>query len=236
MPRQINIQSERAPPVTLRVVRENQTLTRKVGDVLRDAILNGEFDPGQRLVERTLCELTGVSRTAVREALRSLETEGLVVNVPNRGPTVANVTREEAADIYVVRSMLEVFAVELFVARATAAEVAELGSLLDGMKEAVAADDRRQVLILKRRFHAILLQGGGNLIVAKILEQLYAKIMLLRRLTLDQNGRTSAAVSELRAIFAAIQARDAKAAKKACLAHVLAAADATLGALAGEGA
>jgi GntR family transcriptional regulator, trigonelline degradation regulator len=234
MARQVDVQNEHAPPVTLRVVRENHTLTRKVGDVLRDAILNGDFDPGQRLVERTLCELTGVSRTAVREALRSLEAEGLVVNVPNRGPTVANVSRAEASDIYVVRSMLEVLAVELFVARATADELAELGSLLDGMNAALAADDRRRTLVLKRRFHAVLSQGSGNLIVAKILEQLYAKIMLLRRLTLGPGDRPTVAVAELRAVFEAIQARDVKAAKKACLAHVLASANATLAALAGE--
>jgi DNA-binding GntR family transcriptional regulator len=220
------------PPTSLRIERESRTLTRKVGDGLRRAILSGQFEPGQRLVERTLCELTGVSRTAVREALRALEAEGLVVNVPNRGPVVASISREEALDIYTVRSLLEVAAVEAFVEKATKQEVAQLGRLMDDMERAASKNDSEQVNALKSRFYAALLEGSRSKTIMQILQQLYAKIALLRRMTMDRDNRTQTAVRELRTMYDAIKSRDAAAAKAACLYHVKAAAEVAISALA----
>src|SRR5882672_4452774 len=91
----------------MRVVRNTVTLRQQVLEVLRGAILNFQFKPGDRLIERELCEMTGVSRTSVREALRHLESEGLVQNLPNKGPMVATVTGEEAREIFEVRRVLE---------------------------------------------------------------------------------------------------------------------------------
>lgn len=216
---------------TLRVVRENQSLTRQVGEVLRKAILNGQFAPGQRLVERTLCELTGVSRTAVRESLRSLEAEGLVVNVPNRGPMVATISLEEAADIYTVRSLLEVKAFELFVARATKAQLSELGDTLKATEEALRKRDFELLNTLKHQFYAIVLNGCGSPIITRVLNQLYAKMAMLRRMTMSQENRTALALREMRQIYDAMKMRDVKATKKACLHHVEAAAAVALEAL-----
>ena len=81
---------------SLRIKRRTTTLRQQVLEALRNAILDFQFKPGDRLVERELCEMTGVSRTSVREALRHLESEGLVENVPNKGPTVATLTVEDA--------------------------------------------------------------------------------------------------------------------------------------------
>jgi DNA-binding GntR family transcriptional regulator len=217
---------------TLRVDRESLTLTQKVGEGLRNAILSGHFEPGQRLVERNLCELTGVSRTAVREALRSLEAEGLVVNVPNRGPTVISISRKEAADIYAVRSLLEVQAVELFVPQMTEADDAALSDLASKMEEAYRLGDLELVNTLKRQFYAIFVGGCGNQIIARMLDQLYAKISVLRHMTMAQSNRMAAAVKELRQIQQAMAARDVKAAKKACQRHIEAAAAVALEALA----
>ena len=129
---------------------------------MRNAILEGRFAPGQRLVERNLCELTGVSRTAVREALRSLEAEGLVVNVPNRGPTVARLTRRDAEDIYTVRALLEVKAVELFMQSATAADLATLGDHLEQMEAAHGRGDLELVNTVKKQYYDIFVGGCGR--------------------------------------------------------------------------
>jgi len=83
----------------MRVVRNTVTLRQQVLEVLRNGILSFQFKPGDRLIERELCEMTGVSRTSVREALRHLESEGLVQNLPNKGPMVATVTAAEAREI-----------------------------------------------------------------------------------------------------------------------------------------
>jgi DNA-binding GntR family transcriptional regulator len=82
-------------------------LRKQVIELLRDAIASMEFEPGQRLVERDLCERFDVSRTVIREALRHLEAEGLVDLVANHGPVVSRITREDAGHIYEARATLE---------------------------------------------------------------------------------------------------------------------------------
>src|SRR5260370_8195304 len=91
----------------IKVTLEPIGLREKTTQVLREAILNLHFRPGQKLVERALCEGTGVSRTCIREALRHLEAEGLVSRLPNRGIIVAEVTPDETRQIYETRAVLE---------------------------------------------------------------------------------------------------------------------------------
>src|SRR5215475_9405817 len=102
----------------LAVVRDAPTLRELTTAKLRDAILSLHFKPDQHLVERDLCEKTGVSRTSVREALRQLESEGLVERRGNRGLFVSSVTAEEAQQAYEVRAALEPEMARLFTERA----------------------------------------------------------------------------------------------------------------------
>src|SRR5580658_6629334 len=94
----------------LQIVRKSATLRLLVEDKLRSAIASGRFKPGQRLIERELCELTGVGRTSIREALRQLEAEGLVTVASHRGPSVTKITADEAKHLYAVRALLEGYA------------------------------------------------------------------------------------------------------------------------------
>src|SRR3954447_14533312 len=94
---------------TLRIA-DVPTVRSRVGQKLREAIMAGVFKPGQRLVERELCEMTGVSRPSIREALRLLEAEGLVSIVAHRGPVVSTISVEEAEQLYAARALLEGFA------------------------------------------------------------------------------------------------------------------------------
>src|SRR5690606_20358437 len=87
----------------LKVLHVAAPLRQQVLENLRGEILSGHFKPGDRLIERERCDLMGVSRTAMREALRQPESEGLVENFANRGPAVAKITREDAKGIYEVR-------------------------------------------------------------------------------------------------------------------------------------
>ena len=91
----------------LRVERKPAPIRTQVLDNLRLAIVERRLAPGQRLIERELVELTGVSRTSVREALRELAAEGLVTVIPNKGTVVTSVSAEEARQLYQVRSALE---------------------------------------------------------------------------------------------------------------------------------
>ena len=91
-------------------IEDVPTVRAMVARKLREAIMSGTLKPGQRLVERELCELTGVSRPSIREALRLLEADGLVNTVPHRGPMVSTISLEEAKQLYAARAVLEGFA------------------------------------------------------------------------------------------------------------------------------
>lgn len=103
-----------------------ETLRSQVENQLRQAIVGGLLKPGQKLVERELCERLGVSRPSLREALRRLEAEKLIVNVPHRGPEVASMTLAEARDLYAMRRLLEGFAAREFTRLATDEQVKAL--------------------------------------------------------------------------------------------------------------
>ena len=91
-----------------------ETLRSQVENQLRQAIVGGILKPGQKLVERELCDMLGVSRPSLREALRALEAEKLIVNVPHRGPEVATMSLAQARDLYAMRRLLEGFAAHEF--------------------------------------------------------------------------------------------------------------------------
>ncbi|MGB8651317.1 MAG: GntR family transcriptional regulator [Mycobacteriales bacterium] len=141
-----------------------------VYDEIRRAVVEGRYAPGMRLVEQRLAEEFEVSRTPVREALRRLESEGLVVVERHRGAEVRRLTAAEIADLYDVRSRLEAYAAELAAERGTEADVAALDVAAEGFDSAVAAiRDGGHDLVLVRRldeansaFHGALLDASRH--------------------------------------------------------------------------
>jgi DNA-binding GntR family transcriptional regulator len=200
----------------------------QVAASFRTAILNGRFKPGVRLIEKDLCELTGASRTSVREALRQLETEGLIEVVPNKGPIVASISPEQARSIYEVRGALESLAGALFAKYASEGQMERLEIAVEQVANAYDKGDIGEILTAKDAFYAVLLEGAGNEIVPSFLSMLQARISLLRRVSLSQPARLAASIEEIRAIMAALKKRDPEAAASACRRHVENAADAAL--------
>ncbi len=133
----------------LKVTAPAATLRHLVEERLRDAILWGRFPPGHRLIERELCQLTGVGRTSIREALRQLEAEGLVESVPHRGPAVARIDAEEARQLYELRALLEGHAGRRFAERARRGDLAGLDAALAGLRAAARKRDGRALLAAK---------------------------------------------------------------------------------------
>lgn len=197
----------------------------QVVDLLRRAIVGAEFAPGERLTERVLCERFAVSRTVVREALRQLESEGLITTVPQRGPVVAVLSTADAASLYEVRAVLEALAGRAFAERATPrqrdalrAAVADVEALLDG------GGPLADVLAAKDRFYEALLDGAHNEVARTALRGVHARTSLLRGLTLRAEGRPAQTRRELRAIVDAAVGGDGTAAWRACEDHVRSAA------------
>src|SRR6185503_17938764 len=114
------------------------TITGQTVAKLREAILSGVFQPGERLLEQSLCERMGVSRTSVREALRRLEAERLITITPNRGPSVTEISWDDARAIYEVRALLEGEAAARFAERASARDLSEMKLALADFDRAIA--------------------------------------------------------------------------------------------------
>lgn len=200
-------------------IRE-QTVTN-----LREAIISGFFKPGQRLVERKLCKLLEVSRTPLREALRQLETEGLVELEPFSGPRVAIVSLEQAKEIYQVRLLLESYACRLFAQNARSKEVKALRRAFDRLEKAAENGEMNNLVMLKDNFYETLLKGCGNQLICSMLLSLNARIAFLRRTSLTQKGRPVKSISEVQRIVEAVEAHDADAAWEASIHHLKMARD-----------
>jgi DNA-binding GntR family transcriptional regulator len=193
------------------------SLRREIETRLRSAITQGRFHAGERLIERELCEMLGVSRPSLREALRQLEAEELVTLRPHRGPAVAEITIGEASEIYEIRATLEGLAARLFTRRASDAEVEQLRQTLREFKKA-AADASLGLLDRKNKFYEVLLNGCGNRVIRRVLSQLHNRIRLLRAEILA--GRTKAALAEVTKIVDAVERRDENAACLASIEHI----------------
>lgn len=208
----------------LRVIRSMVSLKKQVVESLRAAIFEGRFKPGDRLVEREICELLDVSRTLLREALSQLEAEGIIRIIPHRGPIVAVYTVEEARAIYELRAALEEMAGRLFVERATDKERKDLETAFAELKLAYKGRQQRNRLAVKSNFYAALCAGAHNPVLVEMLRLIHGRVTMLRAKTLAQPGRLSLSVAELKDIVQAIKRRDADAAAAACRRHVMNAA------------
>lgn len=203
----------------LDIQRTAAPLRQQVLGRLRAAIIGGQLAPGQRLIERELTEMTGVSRTVVREVLRQLEAEGLVATIAHRGPVVRALSAAEARDLYTIRGALEGIAARLFVEHADAAAAARLGAALEVVVEAYRGGDAERILDTKNAFYAVLFEGAASEVLAGMLATLHARIWRWRALGLSHPARSARRPQEsirgLKAIVAAIRRGDAAAAEQA---------------------
>ncbi|GJE27668.1 GntR family transcriptional regulator [Methylobacterium organophilum] len=205
----------------LRVERETKSLREMTLDKMRRAILDQHFKPGDRLVERELCDQLAVSRSVVREVLRHLEAEGIVEIVPNRGPIVAVLTRAQARQIYEVRGYLEALAARGCAESPDAPAVADvLDARLLRIAHGYATNDAALILEATAEFYERMFLASGREIAWDIVSALHMRITHLRSITIATPGRATDGPEEMRRIVAAIRARDGETAFQASLSHV----------------
>jgi GntR family transcriptional regulator, trigonelline degradation regulator len=203
----------------LNVERFAAPLRQRVEAVLRDAIVAGRLAQGRRLTERELVQMTGTSRTLVREALRRLEAERLITVTPNKGAVVRELTLDEAREIYAVRAVLEGLAAREFVRAAGDASMQRLREAAESAIRAYEADALTRAFEWHNRFYDVLFEGAANETLRSILGSLHTRILRWRALGLTHRGRSPARSKEaargLKAILTAIRARDAEKAERA---------------------
>jgi DNA-binding GntR family transcriptional regulator len=206
------------PTPTAAVQRLAAPLRQQVLDGLRQAIIEGRLAPGARLIERELTGMMRVSRTVIREALRQLESEGLIAIIPNKGPVVRALTLAEAKDLYQIRAVLEGLAARLFTDNADEARVKNLVQTLEVVATAYDSGNAQQVLETKNRFYDVLFEGAGSETLSSMLGTLHARIWRWRALGLSHPERSAQrskeSIRNLRAMLAAIKKRDTDAAER----------------------
>ena len=208
----------------LRIETPPATLREIALDRMRRAIIGGLFEPGERLVERTLCERLGVSRSVIREVIRHLEAEGLVEMLAKQGPIVATLNWDDARQIYEIRATLESTAVA-DCARVAGPEIkAALRKAMGELERTSKQNSPAVVLDATTEFYKIVFEAGGNNIAWEIVRRLNSRISRLRVMTLSTSNRMTSVPPQIREILAAIENNDPSAAVAACRAHVGAAA------------
>jgi DNA-binding GntR family transcriptional regulator len=204
----------------LKVDRNTKTLRQICLEKMREAILNFYFAPGDRLIERKLCEELDVSRTVVREVLRHLESEGLVEIIPHKGPIVARIDKKKASQIYELRASLETIGARACSQHASESDLAKLGVHLSAIETAFANANIGDVLQATTQFYKTMFTGGSKTVAWAIIQQLNARINALRGMTFMSEGRAEDSINEMRDILAAIQERNPDKAEEACVTHV----------------
>jgi len=196
-------------------------LRQQVVERLRQEILDDVLHPGQRLLENTLCERYGVSRTVIREALRQLESEHLITMLPNRGPIVTVLTEHNIQDLYEMRATMEGLAGALFAERASAEQAAALVALIGEMETTYLKGTEESRGDAKDRFYTLLLDGAGNEVLASSLWGIHSRIGIFRHFAFVDEERVRISMEELRKIVhAAAVARDPGLARSACQEHI----------------
>lgn len=200
-----------SPPLPV-VRRSLAPLREQVLDQLREAIIDGRLEPGARLIERSLIDMLGVSRTVVREALRQLESEGLVATDARKGMVVRALTAAEARDLYAIRALLEGLAARLFVEHATTVQRKALAEALQETVRAYGTGDPDSVLRAKNEFYRRLFDGAGSETLSSMLGMLHARIWRWRALGLGHPNRSERrsreSIRALQALLAAAKAND----------------------------
>jgi DNA-binding GntR family transcriptional regulator len=193
--------------------------------LLRTAIVECRFEPGGRLVERELCELLGVSRSSVREALRQLEAEGLVTIIPHAGPVVCKPKPEEVAQIYEYRAVLEGMAARWFCGRASRLNVKHLSRTVERIEAASRSLDLPALHAAKTQFYEVLAIGCRNGPLSGDLARLRARVTLLRDDSLSRPDAAIESAGEIALIMRAIEERDADRAQALAVKHIRASAE-----------
>jgi DNA-binding GntR family transcriptional regulator len=212
----------------------NRTLSDQVADQLRQAILLGQLRPGQRIIEQEIAEALALSRGPVRDALRILQNERLVVINPYRGASVAKLTLRDAEEIYSLREELELLALRYAVDNASDAQIAELNLIIDRMVEQLSRDHTHaETIDTDLDFHQTLCRISGHSRVLSAWSALRSQVSLvmLSHQVLEGLDLSEVAVQWHRQLVSEMLRRDTQAAEQSLRKHLARSYEATVEAI-----
>lgn len=189
-------------------INEYLPLRDVVFNTLREAILKGELKPGERLMEIQLASRLGVSRTPIREAIRKLELEGLVLTIPRRGAEVAKMTEKNMREVLVVRKALEVLAGEIACDTITPAQIVELKEAAKAFEQSMETKDLKKIAEADVKFHDVIYQSTGNQRLLQILNNLREQIYRYRIEYLKEESTYPSLLTEHQELIKGLKNKD----------------------------
>lgn len=196
----------------------DRSLSVKVYEYLRDAIIEGELQPGTRLLERELSERLEVSRIPIREALPQLEAEGLIETVPRRGSVVTQLTLRDIGELFDVRTSLDVLAARLAAQRARSQPSSDLAMAFERARMATESGSAAEIAAANAAFHEAILTLSDNRLLESIMAPISVRVRWLFRLTSERDPGLLCV--EHRELHDAIQAGEADLAASLAYVHV----------------
>lgn len=191
-----------------------------VFNTLRQAILTGELKPGERLMEIHLADRLGVSRTPIREAIRKLELEGLVVMIPRKGAQVARITEKNLKDVLEVRRALDMLAVRLACSRMDDEYKKQLREACDEFARVVKNNNTKDITEADVRFHDIINKATGNDRLIQLVNNLAEQMYRYRLEYIKDAAYHNRLVAEHEEIYSAIMDGDEERAAKTVVLHI----------------
>lgn len=187
---------------------------------LRQAILKGELEPGERLMEIQLADRLGVSRTPIREAIRKLELEGLVLMIPRKGAEVAKISEKSLRDVLEIRRALDALAIELCIERMTEEDIKALAEAQEEFRKSVEGNEAMVIAESDERFHDVIYNSTNNPRLVQMLNNLREQMYRYRLEYIKDAEKRQILVSEHDQILKAICERNVTEAKAAIRQHV----------------
>ncbi len=201
-------------------IQNHRPLREMVYEELKMQILTGAIVPGTRMMEVELAEEMGVSRTPIREAIRKLEKEGLVVIEPRRGAYASQISTQDMVEILEVRENMEGLAAFFAASRMQPEEIAELKEIEAKYNDAVIEGSMEDMIKYDTRFHRIIVESCNNKILVQMIEQLQELVLRFRYIYYDNFRRAENMPEEHRMIIEAIESGNAEAARDAADTHI----------------
>lgn len=187
---------------------------------LQKDILTGKLKPGEKLTEQNLCKVYGVSRTPVREALRQLETDGLVENILNRGAFVIGMSDQDYEDMFELRKAYEIQAVKWAIERITEEQMDKLEETFEFMEFYTLRNDIEKMLTINTGFHQVIYEASHNRMLQKLLSSYQNYLKYKGVDSVYEDNYLTTVLEEHRAIFKAFKDKDVKAGALAMEVHI----------------
>ena len=199
---------------------EYKPLRDVVFESLREGILEGKLSPGQRLMEVQLAEQLGVSRTPVREAIRKLELEGLVVMLPRKGAYVANMSLKDIIDVLEIRASLEGLSAYLAAERINEEDIKKLEKIAQEFKEHADDGDVEGLLKMDVEFHECIFNATNNKKLHQLINSLWEQVYRFRVTYISDYDSSVNIIKEHELILEAIIKGDSELAKRYATEHI----------------